>query len=155
MILDKLLKTTDHASRVIAHPLYQIFPHRLVLKYFNEINTNHIPHHDFKVTVRNDMEKNGLLNPIIINDKNEIMSGNHRFHILTKAKIAGSLFYKTYNDSEAVFLTKVGQKVWNMHLTNKKVPDWSFLFEDDLIKYTEKNMKILQEGVSENTIVRT
>jgi len=155
MILDKLLKTTDHASRIIAHPFYQIFPHRLVLKYFNEINTNYESIYNSNLNIKKNLEIYGLLNPIIIDGKNKILDGNQRFFQLKKYKISGSLFYKSNNDDETTFLVKVNEKIYSMHQKNKLINDWNFLFENDLIKFTEKNMKILQEGVNENTIFRT
>jgi len=147
MILDKLLKTTDHASRIIAHPLYQIFPHRLVLKYFHEIKANYMSIYNSKLNIKKDLEMHGLLNPIILDNENKILDGVQRFFQLKKFKISGSLFYKSNNDNETIFLTKVGQKIHSMHQKNKLINDWNFLFEKDILKDTEKNIHILKEGV--------
>jgi len=147
MILDKLLKTFDFASRIIIHPLYQIFPQRLVVRYFDEVKTNYIPYHYLKKSIIRDMQINGLLVPIIINKDNEIVSGRNRFNILKKEKFAASLFYKINNDNELEYLIKVGEKIWNMHKNKKTINDWNFLFEDDINALTEKNFHILKEGV--------
>lgn len=147
MTLDKLLKTTDYASRIIVHPMYQIFPQRLVVRYFDDIVTNKIPYHFIKKSIHRDMKANGLLVPIIINNKNELVHGKNRFNILLQNKFAGSLFYKIVNDDEVEFLKKVGEKIWNMHKNQKTITDWNFLFEDDLIAHTEKNFHMLKEGV--------
>jgi hypothetical protein len=47
MILDKLLKTRDQGLRTIVHPLYQLFPTRLELKYYDQIKVDNIEY-DFK-----------------------------------------------------------------------------------------------------------
>jgi hypothetical protein len=60
MILDKLLKTRDQGLRTIVHPLYQLFPTRLELKYYDQIKVDNIEY-DFKSKLKEDLELNGLL----------------------------------------------------------------------------------------------
>jgi hypothetical protein len=148
MILDKLLKTRDQGLRTIVHPLYQLFPSRLKLIYFDTIKLTHGVHQDFKVAIRDDMEKNGLLCPMVLDENNNLRNGNHRFRILTKQKLAdASLFYKANNDRETNFLSKLNVVVWNMHLAGTPPTDFEFLFKPPMQKYTENCMHLLQEGV--------
>lgn len=148
MILDKLLKTRDQSLRTIVHPLYQLFPLRLKLVYFNEVNTNFGVHPDFKNTIRNDMEKNGLLCPMVLDMKNVVKNGNHRFRILTKHKLAdASLFYKSQSDAEVSFFSHLNVAVWKMHSAKTPPISFEFLFKDPMKKYTERCLHLLQEGV--------
>jgi len=151
MILEKLLKTKDPQSRTIVHPLYQLFPNRLELIYFDEVKIVHGTHHDFKITIRNDMEKNGLLCPMVLDENNYLKSGNHRFKILTKNKLANaSLFYKTKNDKETFFFSKLNIIVWMMHTSGKPPTDFEFLFKPPMQKHTERCFHLLQEGVKKS-----
>lgn len=148
MILEKLLKTRDQGLRTIVHPLYQLFPSRLELVYFDTIKLTHGVHQDFKVTIKGDMEKNGLLCPMVLDENNNLRSGNHRFKILTKQKLAdASLFYKARNDKETFFLSKLNVVVWNMHCAGKPPTDFEFLFKPPMQKYTENCLHLLSEGV--------
>ena len=54
MILDKLLKTRDQSLRTIVHPLYQLFPTRLELKYYDEIKTEETQY-DFKSKLKENL----------------------------------------------------------------------------------------------------
>lgn len=146
--MDKLLKTRDQGLRTIVHPLYQLFPSRLELIYFDQVKVVHGTHHDFKVSVREDMEKNGLLCPMVLDENNNLKNGNHRFKILTKHKLAdASLFYKTKNDKETNFLSKLNVVVWTMHNSGKPPTDFEFLFKPPMQKYTENCLHLLSEGV--------
>ena len=148
MTLDKLHKTKDQSLRTIVHPLYQLFPARLELVYFDTLKLTHGVHQDFKINIKNDMEKNGLLCPMVLDEHNNLRSGNHRFKILTKQKLAdASLFYKAKNDREASFLSKLNVVVWKMHIANEPPTDFQFLFKPPMQRYTEKCMHLLTEGV--------
>ena len=104
MILDKLLKTRDQGLKIIVHPLYQLFPSRLKLVYFDDVKTIHGAHNDFKISIRADMEKNGLLCPMVLDSNNNLINGTHRFKILSKNKLAdASLFYTSKDDNELNF----------------------------------------------------
>jgi hypothetical protein len=148
MTLDKLLKTRDQGLRTIVHPLYQLFPTRLEIIYFDQVKSVHGVHHDFKNTIKDDMEKNGLLCPMVLDEHNNLKSGNHRFKILTKQKLAdASLFYKAKNDRETSFLSKLNVVVWNMHCAGTPPIDFEFLFKPPMQKYTENCLHLLSEGV--------
>ena len=147
MILEKLLKTRDQSLRTIAHPLYQLFPVRLELIYFDQVKSVHGVHHDFKVSIRFDMEKNGLLCPMVLDKDNVLRNGAHRFKILTKGKLAdGSLFYKARNDAELNFLSNLNVNVWKLHCANNPPSNFEFLFKPPMQKHTEKCLYLLSEG---------
>lgn len=146
--MDKLLKVKDHASRTIVHPLYQLFPHRLELMYFDGIKVVHAPHNEFKQTIKEDMEKNGLLCPMVVDSNNQLRNGTHRFKVLSKLKLAdGSLFYRARDDRELSFLSKLNVVVWKLHQAKTPPTDFEFLFKPPMQNYTDKCIHLLKEGV--------
>jgi hypothetical protein len=147
MILDKLLKTRDQGLRTIVHPLYQLFPSRLELIYFDEVKLEHDTH-DFKVSIKFDMEKNGLLCPMVLDKDNVLRSGEHRFKILTNSKLAdASLFYKIKNEAELNFLSNLNVSVWKLHSAGTPPIDFEFLFKEPMKKYTERCLHLFEEGI--------
>jgi hypothetical protein len=145
MILDKLLKTRDQSLRTIVHPLYQLFPTRLELKYYDEIKTEETQY-DFKSKLKENLEVNGLLCPMIIDQNNFLKKSINRFMIVKKFSDA-SLFYKTKSEKEVNFFEKLNLVVWKMHSDNKPPQDFQFLFSPPMQKYTDECIHLLQEGV--------
>jgi len=145
MILDKLLKTRDQSLRTIVHPLYQLFPTRLELKYYDEIKTEETQY-DFKSKLKENLEVNGLLCPMIIDQNNFLKKSINRFIIVKKFSDA-SLFYKTKSEKEVNFFEKLNLVVWKMHSDNKPPQDFQFLFSPPMQKYTDECIHLLQEGV--------
>ena len=143
--MDKLLKTRDQSLRTIVHPLYQLFPTRLELKYYDEIKTEDTSY-DFKSKLKENLEVNGLLCPMIIDQNNFLKKSINRFMIVKKFSDA-SLFYKTKNEKEINFFEKLNLVVWKMHLDNKPPVDFQFLFNPPMQKYTDECLYLLQEGV--------
>jgi hypothetical protein len=145
MILEKLLKTRDQSLRTIVHPLYQLFPTRLELKYYDEIKTDETQY-DFKSKLKENLEVNGLLCPMIIDQNNNLKKSINRFTIIKKFSDA-SLFYKTKSEKEINFFEKLNLVVWKMHSDNKPPQDFQFLFSPPMQKYTDECIHLLQEGV--------
>ena len=145
MILDKLLKTRDQSLRTIVHPLYQLFPTRLELKYYDEIKTEDTSY-DFKSKLKENLEVNGLLCPMIIDQNNFLKKSINRFMVVKKFSDA-SLFYKAKSEKEINFFEKLNLVVWKMHSDNKPPQDFQFLFSPPMQKYTDECIHLLQEGV--------
>ena len=145
MTLDKLLKTRDQSLRTIVHPLYQLFPTRLELKYYDEIKTEDISY-DFKSKLKENLEVNGLLCPMIIDQNNNLKKSINRFMVVKKFSDA-SLFYKAKSEKEINFFEKLNLVVCKMHLDNKPPQDFQFLFSPPMQKYTDECIHLLQEGV--------
>ena len=145
MILDKLLKTRDQSLRTIVHPLYQLFPTRLELKYYDEIKTEETQY-DFKSKLQENLEVHGLLCPMIIDQNNNLKKSINRFTIIKKFSDA-SLFYKAKSEKEVNFFEKLNLVVWKMHSDNKPPQDFQFLFSPPMQKYTDECIHLLQEGV--------
>ena len=91
MTLDKLHKNEVAGVGAVAWPVYMIFKERLVLKKFDDIKKKIAFNADL---LKADIEKNGLLCPMVIDEKDQLTDGSDRFRILEKANIKGSLFYK-------------------------------------------------------------
>ena len=145
MILDKLHKTRDQGLRTIVHPLYQLFPTRLELKYFDTIKINN-EQFNFQTKIKDDLELNGLLCPMIIDNNNVLQKSINRFIVLKKYGDA-SLFYKVKNQKEINFFEKLNIIVWKKHIENKTVTNFEFLFNPPMQKYTDECIYLLQEGV--------
>jgi hypothetical protein len=145
----KLSGITAHGPLTIIHPLYQIFPTRLELIKFEDIFSTHVPHHDFKIKIREDIKQNGLLCPLVLtkeNDKYELHSGNHRYAFIKKHATA-SLCYVAKTKDELFFLTNLNKAVWERHKNKQPVTDFEFLFENKMKKFTDKCLYLLTEGV--------
>ena len=145
MILDKLHKTRDQGLRTIVHPLYQLFPTRLELKYFDTIKINN-EQFNFQTKIKDDLELNGLLCPMIIDNNNVLQKSINRFIVLKKYGDA-SLFYQVKNQKEINFFEKLNIIVWKKHIENKTVTNFEFLFNPPMQKYTDECIYLLQEGV--------
>ena len=146
MTLDKLHKNEIAGVGTVVWPTYMIFKERLVLKKFDDIKIVHGTHADFKQTVRADMEKDGLLCPMVIDEKDQLRNGNHRFKILKKGKHAdGSFFYKARSPEEVMFFSRLNVLTWELH------PDVTQLMEKlwqgKMKKYTEKVTHLFTENV--------
>lgn len=149
MIENKLSGITTHGPLTIIHPLYQIFTNRLEIIKFEDIFSTHVPHHDFKIKIREDIKQNGLLCPLVLikeNDKYELHSGNHRYAFIKKYANA-SLCYVAKTKDELFFLTNLNKEVWKRHKNKLPVTDFQFLFENKMKKFTDKCLYLLTEGV--------
>ena len=145
----KLSGITAHGPLTIIHPLYQIFPHRLEVIKFDDIMTTHVPHHEFKIQIREDIKKNGLLCPLVVtkeNDKYDLHSGNHRY-VFIKNHANASLCYVAKNKDELFFFANLNKVVWEKHNNKELIPDFEFLFEEKMKKHTDKCLYLLTEGV--------
>ena len=72
MILDKLHKNKVEGTGIVIWPLYMVFKERLQLKKFDDIKIIHNTHVEFKQIVRADVEKNGLLCPMVVDKDNQL-----------------------------------------------------------------------------------
>jgi hypothetical protein len=116
--------------------------------YFDGIKVVHAPHNEFKQTIKDDMEKNGLLCPMVVDMNNCLRNGTHRFKILSKLKLAdASLFYRARDDRELSFLSKLNVVVWKLHQAKTPPTDFEFLFKPPMQNYTDKCLHLLKEGV--------
>jgi len=145
----KLSGITAHGPLTIIHPLYQVFPTRLEVIKFEDIMTTHVPHHEFKIQIREDIKKNGLLCPLVVtkeNDKYDLHNGNHRYAFI-KNHANASLCYVARNKDELFFLSNLNKVVWEKHNNKELICDFEFLFEDKMKKHTDKCLYLLTEGV--------
>jgi len=142
--LDKLHKNTVAGTGEVIWPLYMIFKHRIELKKFDDIKIVHGTHAEFKQTVRSDIEKQGLLCPMVVDKDLQLRNGNHRFKILRKHGDA-SLFYVAKSDEEVNFFSRLNVLTWELH------PDVTQLMEKlwqgKMKKYTEKVPHLFTENV--------
>ena len=125
--------------------MYQLFPLRLELNYYKNVKINNIKY-NFQSNLKEDLEKNGLLCPMILDKNNNLTKSTNRFLILKKFSDA-SLFYKTKNDKEINFFEQLNLIVWKMHTENKPPVDFEFLFNPPMQKYTTDCLSLLYEGI--------
>lgn len=144
MILDKLHKNQVAGTGTVIWPLYMVFKERLILKKFDDIKIVHGTHNDFKQTIRHDMAENGLLCPMVIDEKDQLRNGNHRFKILKKQGDA-SLFYKAKSREEVNFFSRLNVLCWELHpdMTQLMIKLW----QGKNKRYTEKVTHLFTENV--------
>tara|TARA_Y100000114_G_scaffold99276_1_gene92454 strand:- start:478 stop:792 length:315 start_codon:yes stop_codon:yes gene_type:complete len=59
-----------------------------------------------------DIKKNGLLCPLVIDENNRVVDGNHRYHAI-KNDYTHTLVYKIlYDKAEDEFLSKLNSRLW-------------------------------------------
>jgi hypothetical protein len=135
MTLDKLHKNHIAGTGEVIWPWYRIFKDRLELVKFDDVKIIHGVHNDFKQTIKKDIEKNGLLCPLVVDKDLQLHSGNHRFKILKKLGDA-SFFYKAQSDAEINFFSRLNVKLWEMHPNVGNIMEE--LWKGKMLKYTEK-----------------
>lgn len=141
MTLDKLAKTSFENNKTLIWPSYRIFKSKLRIVKFEDVKLVHGTHNEFKQTIKDDLEKNGLLCPMVLDNDYVLHNGNHRFKILKKLGDA-SFFYVANNDAEVNFFSRLNVEVWKMH---PNVMDLGFCFQDKMKKYTEKCLHLFSD----------
>ena len=144
MTLDKLHKNIIVGYGTVIWPLYMVFKERLQIVKFDDIKIVHGTHPDFKQTVKKDIEKNGLLCPLVVDKDLVLQNGNHRLRAIRKHGDA-TFVYKSKSDAEVNFFSRLNVLTWELH------PDVSDLMEKlwqgKMKKYTEKVTHIFKENV--------
>ena len=142
--MDKLHKNIIAGHGTVIWPLYMVFKERLQIVKFDNIKIVHGTHPDFKQTVKKDIEKNGLLCPLVVDKNLVLQNGNHRLRAIRKHGDA-TFVYKSESDAEVNFFSRLNVLCWELH------PDMSQLMEklwqDKMKKYTEKVTHLFTENV--------
>ena len=142
MTLDKLHKNEVAGIGSVAWPTYMIFKERLVLKKFEDVKKKIAFNADL---LKKDIEKNGLLCPMVIDENDQLTDGSDRFRILEKANIKGSFFYKARNKDEKVFFQKLNDLTWDEHPDMLRFMEK--LWQGKMKKYTEKVTHLFTENI--------
>ena len=143
MTLDKLHKNQIAGTGTVIWPHYMVFKERLVLKKFDDVKIIHWGR-NLKQDVWSDVEKNGLLCPMVIDEKDQLRDGNHRFRMLSKQGDA-SFFYKTTSDDEVNFFSMLNILCWELHPDMTQLMEK--LWEGKTKKYTEKVTHLFTQNV--------
>ena len=144
MTLDKLHKNIIAGVGTVIWPLYMIFKNRLQIKKFEDIKIIHNTHAEFKATIRSDIENQGLLCPMVVDEELQLRNGNHRFKALRKHG-DGSFFYVAKSDEEVNFFSRLNVLTWEMHPDVTELMDK--LWQGKMKKYSEKVPHIFQQDV--------
>ena len=140
MILDKLVRQNIPGYGKLIYPLYQLFKERLKPIKFEHVVIVHGTTLEFRNTIKESINKEGLLCPMVVNKRGELMNGNHRFKVLQTLGDA-SLFYHADTREEENFFSRLNVEIWKLH---PNVMDHSFMFEGKMKPYTEKCMHLFQ-----------
>ena len=143
MTLDRLHKNQIAGLGTVVWPHYMVFKERLVLKKFNDVKIIHWGR-DLKQNVWEDVKENGLLCPMVIDEKNQLRDGNHRFRMISKEGDA-SFFYKTKSDDEVNFFSMLNILCWELHPDMTKLMEK--LWQGKAKKYTEKVTHLFTQNV--------
>jgi len=132
----------------IAHPQYQLFKNRLVLKELKDLNLVHKPIETSINRVRGQMEELGLLCPIVLSSSNDnlIQTGTNRFLELQRQQYDATLCYRPIDAHEAKFMQVVNV------LTLKHYPfeKPTFIYDEDMLKIYGQNIVNFLNLLNEN-----
>ena len=100
---------------MIIEPYYQIFKDKLKEVNFKDLKTVVPTVGEFEKKINPDMEKNGLLCPLVLDsDGVTIRSGTHRYEYF-KNKYESTRCYVSTTGSEAKFLQLLNAFCWRNH----------------------------------------
>ena len=100
---------------MIIEPYYQIFKDKLKEVKFKDMKTLFPTISKFEKKIKPDMEKNGLLCPIVLDpDGVRIRSGAHRYEYF-KNKYESTRCYVSTTSSDAKFLQYLNAFCWRNH----------------------------------------
>ena len=140
--MDKLHKNEIAGIGSVAWPTYMIFKDRLVLKKFDDVKKKISFNADL---LKKDIENNGLLCPMVIDENDQLTDGSDRLRILEKANIKGSFFYKARNKDEKIFFKKLNDLTWDEHPDMLRFMEK--LWQGKMKKYTEKVTHLFTENI--------
>ena len=134
----------------IAHPQYQLFKNRLVLKELKDLSLVHKPIERSINRVKGQMEKLGLLCPIVLSpfDDNLIQTGTNRFLEIQRQQYDATLCYKPIDAHEAKFMQVVNVLTLKHHPFEK--PD--FIYDEDMLKVYGQNINEVNNLLKENNL---
>lgn len=132
----------------IAYPQYQIFKNRIKLKELKDLSLVHKPIEKSIKRVRGQMEKLGLLCPIVLSpfDDNLIQTGTNRFLELQRQQYDSTLCYKPIDAHEAKFMQVVNVLTLKNHPFEKP----SFIYDEDMLKVYGQDIKQFLNLLNEN-----
>ena len=139
----ELLKT-EHDSRILIPPWYQIIKHRLVVLSIDEIKLIPTVVAAPDADLAKSLKAEGLLTPILVDEQNLLVDGAKRLNYL-KTICNELLVYKARSTDEENFLKELNAQCFRLH---PNIFDWGFMFEKDMRKYTTKVLPLLQEGIN-------
>jgi hypothetical protein len=134
-----MIRTEDKKYGVVISPKNQLFETRLKLVRLSEIRSSFTAHSDFKQKIRNEINSDGLLNPIVVDKDLNLKSGTHRIHALRK-ECDSMLAYVAESEDEVKFFSFLGTTIWKNNI-NVDPDDLGFIFnnlEPRLTKMAER-----------------
>jgi hypothetical protein len=134
----------------ISYPQYQLFKNRIVLKELKDLSLVHKPIEKSIKRVRGQMEKLGLLCPIVLSPSNDnlVQTGTNRFLELQRQQYDATLCYKPINAHEAKFM----QVVNVLTLKNHPFERPRFIYKEDMLKTYGQDIKQFLNLLNENGI---
>jgi len=132
----------------LIYPRFKFFSQRLVLQNINDIKLDRFYDHEHFIKLRTHISTHGLLCPLVIDQKNNVISGQHRLRVLQHLKLGSiTLCYKTPRKLEQIFFTEFNKKIFQMWKTDCVTPELSFLFEPAFARYAAIARQLLSEPV--------
>lgn len=131
------VETEKHG--VVVYPINQVFETRLKIVRLSDIKSTFSPHSEFKQKIRNEINSNGLLNPIVVDKDLNLKSGTHRIHALRK-ECDAMLSYVAESEDEVKFFSFLSTTIWKNNI-NVDPDDLGFIFnnlEPRLTKMAER-----------------
>ena len=116
-------------------PHYQIFKDKLKEVKFKDMKTLFPTMNHFTKKVKPDLEKNGLLCPIVLDKNINIRSGTHRYEYF-KDKYESTLCYVGDNGEETKFFQYLNVFCWENHPVKK--PEFLELMYEKAVENVRK-----------------
>ncbi len=123
---------------MLISPKYKLFPQRLRVYPFNQIQDRHPVDSLFEPQLKEAVLQEGLLCPMVLNHKKHLISGSHRYKILRELNYSSSEFYLALSRDEERFFTQLNVTVWQLHQQRQVPTDAQFLFEGQMKAFTVK-----------------
>ena len=143
----KHLLTTETADKkTVIHPWYQLFKHRLELVWFKDIRVGTGSHYEFYIKIRDSINQEGLLCPLVLNSEGWLINGHHRLKAIRRFG-HGTLCYQAKTRDEGTFLSHMNVAAWNIHIAKGNIENNQFMFEGKMRKFTEKVYHLFTENM--------
>lgn len=122
-----MIRTEDKKHGVVIAPINQLFETRLKVVKLSDITSTFTAHSDFKQKIRNEINSDGLLNPIVVDKDLNLKSGTHRVHALRK-ECDAMLAYVAESEDEVKFFSFLSATIWKKNITVDPT-DLRFIFD--------------------------
>ena len=145
-ILKSLLITKTENKKILIHPAYKLFKHKLEVVWFKDMRTLQRGSHTSFKEMEKSIKDKGLLFPLVLNQRYTVLSGTNRCRIIRRYG-HGTLVYLANTTDEIDFFVALNKESWCLSESENGIESFGFLFEGQMHKYTEKVMHLFTKNI--------